>query len=111
MSDPLRHLARDLSAMFQWLVFLNLGLTVFTDLIIALALCYYLRRMRSTIRRCVPYSVIAVSSIVDLLISRTSSMINGLMVYAVNTGLLTSLVCVGCLIAVSVGFSVNLTRR
>ncbi|GJE89139.1 hypothetical protein PsYK624_052330 [Phanerochaete sordida] len=64
----------------NWLVYLGLGLTVLTDLLIAVALCYYLRRMRSTVRR-------------------TSSMVNALIVYAVNTGLFTSLLCIGCLIA------------
>ncbi|KIP06899.1 hypothetical protein PHLGIDRAFT_24357 [Phlebiopsis gigantea 11061_1 CR5-6] len=65
----------------NWVVYLGLAFTVTTDLIIALALCYYLRRMRSGS------------------FHRTESMITNLMVYAVNTGLLTSLLCIACIVA------------
>ncbi|EKM52510.1 uncharacterized protein PHACADRAFT_186644 [Phanerochaete carnosa HHB-10118-sp] len=63
----------------NWLVFLGLGLTVATDFLIAISLCYYLFHMRSVVHR-------------------TSTIVNGLMIYAVNTGLLTCILCIACLI-------------
>lgn len=73
---------------FQWVVYLGLALTVATDLIIALALCYYLRKMRSGSFHRYVCRVLLNSAVVNVL-SSTESMINNLMVYAVNTGLLT----------------------
>lgn len=62
------------------LVYLGLGVTIATDFCIAVSLCYLLRKLRGRA------------------LSRTHSMVNNLMVYVINTGLLTSFVCIATLV-------------
>ncbi|GJE88494.1 hypothetical protein PsYK624_045770 [Phanerochaete sordida] len=68
-------------AKINWLVYFGLGATVATDFGIALSLCYLLRKLRGMALR------------------RTHSMVNYLMVYVINTGLLTSFVCIATLVS------------
>ncbi|EKM51613.1 uncharacterized protein PHACADRAFT_261858 [Phanerochaete carnosa HHB-10118-sp] len=65
----------------NWLVYFGLALTIVTDLSIALTLCYLLRKLRSMALR------------------RTRSVLNYVMVYVVNTGLFTSIVCIATLVS------------
>lgn len=56
-----------------------LSLGPFTDILTAFTLCYYLRQLKSTY-------------------SRSNSLVNHLMLYAINTGIITSTFSVACLI-------------
>ncbi|KIP09243.1 hypothetical protein PHLGIDRAFT_338072 [Phlebiopsis gigantea 11061_1 CR5-6] len=60
----------------NWNLYLNLSLDIASSISIAFAICYYLLRLRST----------AVRS--------TQSLVKNLMVYTVNTGLLTSFISI-----------------
>jgi len=65
----------------NWLVYFGLAVTIATDLSIAVSLCYLLRKLRSMALR------------------QTRSVLNYVMVYVINTGLLTSFVCIATLIS------------
>ncbi|EKM52519.1 uncharacterized protein PHACADRAFT_211768 [Phanerochaete carnosa HHB-10118-sp] len=80
-----------------WLFFFALGTNIVEDLVIAIALCFYIHRMRSHILRYVSFHVL-IPPILAESILRSSSVVNILMVYMVNTGLLTSLLCVAIVI-------------
>ncbi|TBU41892.1 hypothetical protein BD309DRAFT_230277 [Dichomitus squalens] len=66
---------------FSWMLSTQLSLVVFNDLCIATCLCNFLYRERKESMR-----------------QSTVSMINVLMLYAINTGLVTSAVMLTCLI-------------
>ncbi|TDL20344.1 hypothetical protein BD410DRAFT_380052 [Rickenella mellea] len=63
-----------------WVIYATLGINVVADLWTATSLCYLLNRSRSGIKR-------------------TDSMISKLMVYCINTGLLTSVFSIGCFVS------------
>lgn len=67
-----------------WNFYLALSLDVFTDFYIAGSLCYFLYRLRDTFNR------------------RTYSLVNTLMVYSINTGLVTSIVLLATFITYAV---------
>ncbi|TDL20314.1 hypothetical protein BD410DRAFT_377452 [Rickenella mellea] len=63
-----------------WVIYATLGINGLADLWTAASLCYCLNKSRSGIKR-------------------TDSMISTLMLYCINTGLLTSVFSIGCLVS------------
>ncbi|KIP04466.1 hypothetical protein PHLGIDRAFT_120685 [Phlebiopsis gigantea 11061_1 CR5-6] len=64
----------------NWFLYLAFGLDIIADFYIAVVLCYFLYRSRYRLPR------------------KTTSIINVLIIYTVNTGLITSFICLACVI-------------
>ncbi|KAI0946477.1 hypothetical protein AcW1_009927 [Taiwanofungus camphoratus] len=65
---------------FSWILYMGLSASVVADLIIATSLCVLLKRIRTGL-------------------PRTDSILRVLMLYTINTGVLTSLCAISCLVA------------
>ena len=91
--SPARRTLVMLTCVSQWLLYSSLGAGVIADCLIAISLCVWLLRIRTGFKR---YKFLATVSEVVYSRSqcRTDSLLNVLMLYSINTGMVTRYVSI-----------------
>ncbi|EKM56793.1 uncharacterized protein PHACADRAFT_183380 [Phanerochaete carnosa HHB-10118-sp] len=84
----------------RWLVYTDLSLVFAADVLIAATLCYLLAisRTKAMNHKSVHISCRSTLLMLKLIYDRTESYVNILILYTINTGLLTSMLSMACLI-------------
>ena len=91
---------KGLMTILQWLFTTGLSISASVDLITAISLCFYLQKRRTGFSRYVASRILLVLRVLNTYVASMDYIIDTIMVYTVETGMLTSIATIASFICV-----------